>query len=188
MGCHCLLHQTSLRVPYYLKIQDFKSATGLPLPVTCLLFLAPNWHVLFSQSASGQRQVLALSWHQPSLDIGSLNLKRFFPLGHQGTCLWCSPSATRVLQASAASQNAGLSSYALAYLASLLQFQGSVYSKSALLHKQWSAQQLGQAVEELGAGTAGCGLGPHFHWSRISRPWASYYHTLSFSFLICRWG
>ena len=131
----------------------------------------------------------ARSWLCPGTSLlWTLDLKRFFPLGQQDTRLWCRPSATRVLQASAASQNAGLSSYALAYLASLLQFQGSVYSKSSLPHKQCSAHQLSRAVEEWGAGTAGCGLETHFHQSQISQPWASYYHTLSFSFLIRRWG
>lgn len=75
--------QTSLRVPCYLKIQNFKSAAGLPLPVTCLLFSAPNCHGLFSQSASGQRQVLALSWHQPSLDTGLKEVLSSRTTGHQ---------------------------------------------------------------------------------------------------------
>lgn len=123
--------QTSLRVPCYLKIQDFKSAAGLPLPITCLLFSA-FCSLRAPLSSAGP-------WLCPGSSLlWALDVKRFFPLGPQGTSLWCHPSATRVLQAAAASQDAGLSPYALAYLASLLQFQGSVFSTSPLPHKQCS--------------------------------------------------
>lgn len=90
------------------------------------LLSAPNRHVLFSLSDAGQRQILAFLLDTRLL--WALDLNRPFCLGHQGTSLWSRPFPTTSTQPPGSPRLlqllrklAFLSSYALAYLAALLQ-------------------------------------------------------------------
>lgn len=102
------------------------------------LLSAPNRHVLFSLSDSGQRQILAFPLDTRLL--WALDLNRPFCLGHQGTSLWSRPFPTTSTQppgsqAAAASQKTSLSSFLCSCLLSFTATSGSVYSKVPLLHK-----------------------------------------------------